>query len=152
KITKHKWNDEATHAFTNLKNSFTTASILKHPDPNLPFVVEVDASDSIGAVLSQRPKAAVEEWRHWLEGAIHPFQTTTDHKNYKYKKNGKRMNLAILASPVHANFYKIPSTPTKLLLQALPIPQHPWSHPFVDFVTDLPLSNEFTTTLVIIDR
>lgn len=38
-----------------LKTSFTTAPILKYPDPNLPFIVEVDASDcGIGAVLSQR--------------------------------------------------------------------------------------------------
>ncbi|KAK3512015.1 hypothetical protein QTP70_027614 [Hemibagrus guttatus] len=50
-----KWTENAIQAFTNLKNSFTTAPILKHPDPSLPFVVEVDASDSgIGAVLSQR--------------------------------------------------------------------------------------------------
>ncbi|KAK3513165.1 hypothetical protein QTP70_009680 [Hemibagrus guttatus] len=55
KPSRLKWTDDATRAFTNLKNSFTTAPILKHPDPNLPFLVEVDASNSgIGAVLSQR--------------------------------------------------------------------------------------------------
>ncbi|KAK3572131.1 hypothetical protein QTP86_022209 [Hemibagrus guttatus] len=54
KPSRLKWTENATQAFTNLKNSFTTAPILKHPDPNLPFVVEVDASNSgIGAVLSQ---------------------------------------------------------------------------------------------------
>lgn len=26
-------------------------------------------------------KAAIEEWRHWLEGAIHPFQIITDQEN-----------------------------------------------------------------------
>jgi len=31
-------------------------------------------------------KAAIEEWRHWLEGAIHPFQVITDHKNLEYVK------------------------------------------------------------------
>lgn len=26
-------------------------------------------------------KLALEEWRHWLEGARHPFQVFTDHWN-----------------------------------------------------------------------
>ncbi|KAI2652463.1 Transposon Tf2-8 polyprotein [Labeo rohita] len=46
-------------------------------------------------------------------------------------------------------------TPKELpsgLLHPLPIPQRPWSHLSIDFVTDLPLSNEFTTILVTIDR
>ncbi|KAK3545257.1 hypothetical protein QTP70_002578 [Hemibagrus guttatus] len=45
----------APTAFLQLKDRFTTAPILRHPDPELPFVVEVDTSCSgIGAVLSQR--------------------------------------------------------------------------------------------------
>ncbi|KAK3561514.1 hypothetical protein QTP86_006170 [Hemibagrus guttatus] len=126
KPSRLKWTEDATRAFTNLKDSFTTAPILKHPDPNLPFVVEVDASDSgIGAVLSQRHgqpgklfpcayfsrkltdaernydvgnkellamKAAIEEWRYWLEGSTHPFQVITDHKNLEYIKSAKRLN------------------------------------------------------------
>ncbi|KAK3548864.1 hypothetical protein QTP70_021272 [Hemibagrus guttatus] len=41
--------------FTKLKQSFNTASILHHPEPESPFTVEVDASNTgIGAVLSQR--------------------------------------------------------------------------------------------------
>ncbi|KAL0164283.1 hypothetical protein M9458_040036 [Cirrhinus mrigala] len=120
------WTEEASHAFNTLKTSFTSAPVLKHPDPDLPFVVEVDASDcGIGAVLSQRHgqpgklhpcafysrkltsaernydvgnkellsmKAAIEEWRHWLEGARHPFQVITDHKNLEYIKGAKRLN------------------------------------------------------------
>ncbi len=38
------------------------------------------------------------------------------------------------------------------LLHPLPIPQRPWSHIAIDFVTDLPNSNHFTTILTIIDR
>ncbi|KAL0152968.1 hypothetical protein M9458_051721 [Cirrhinus mrigala] len=120
------WTEEASHAFNTLKTSFTSAPVLKHPDPDLPFVVEVDASDcGIGAVLSQRHgqpgklhpcafysrkftsaernydvgnkellsmKAAIEEWRHWLEGARYPFQVITDHKNLEYIKGAKRLN------------------------------------------------------------
>ncbi|KAI2646332.1 Transposon Tf2-9 polyprotein [Labeo rohita] len=314
KAKKLHWTEEAGQAFDNLKTSFTSASILKHPDPELPFIVEVDASDcGIGAVLSQRHgqpgklhpcafysrkltsaernydvgnkellsmKAAIEEWRHWLEGALHPFQVITDHKNLEYIKGAKRLiprqarwalfftcfqftvtyrpgsknskadalsrkhdppmdyltpepilPPTVILAPVSwdimdeihrrheqdppppqcpPNKHYVPQelrhqvlqwvhtslstghpgisctlqlvknsfwwpsitkdttsfvkscqvcaqskTPKELpsgLLQPLPIPQRPWSHLSIDFVTDLPPSQEFTTILVIIDR
>ncbi|KAK3540360.1 hypothetical protein QTP70_029553 [Hemibagrus guttatus] len=37
-------------------------------------------------------KAAIEEWRHWLEGSTYPFQVITDHKNLEYIKSAKRLN------------------------------------------------------------
>ncbi|KAL0203724.1 hypothetical protein M9458_001742, partial [Cirrhinus mrigala] len=37
-------------------------------------------------------KAAFEEWRHWLEGAKHPFAVLTDHQNLEYLKTAKRLN------------------------------------------------------------
>ncbi len=37
-------------------------------------------------------KLALEEWRHWLEGAQHPFTVITDHKNLEYIQNAKRLN------------------------------------------------------------
>ncbi|KAK3505977.1 hypothetical protein QTP70_002186 [Hemibagrus guttatus] len=37
-------------------------------------------------------KAALEEWRHWLEGAHHPFQVLTDHRNLEYLRGAKRLN------------------------------------------------------------
>ena len=37
-------------------------------------------------------KVALEEWRHWLEGALHPFIVWTDHKNLEYIKQAKRLN------------------------------------------------------------
>ncbi|KAK3507858.1 hypothetical protein QTP70_002081 [Hemibagrus guttatus] len=126
KPKKLTWTGPARSAFQQLKNCFTTAPILRHPDPDLPFVVEVDASSSgLGAVLSQRHgepgklhpcafysrkltsaevnydvgnrellaiKAALEEWRHWLEGARHPFQVLTDHRNLEYLWGAKRLN------------------------------------------------------------
>ncbi|KAK3540768.1 hypothetical protein QTP86_001596 [Hemibagrus guttatus] len=54
KPKKLSWCELSREAFERLKWSFTTAPILCHSDPEIPFVVEVDASNSgIGAVLSQ---------------------------------------------------------------------------------------------------
>ena len=120
------WSPGAEEAFRGLKERFTTSPVLIHPDRDLQFIVEVDASDvGIGAVLSQRspndqrvhPCAffsckldpaernydvgnrellavirALEEWRHWLEGAVHPVLIWTDHKNLSYLRAVKRLN------------------------------------------------------------
>ncbi|KAK3513189.1 hypothetical protein QTP70_009763 [Hemibagrus guttatus] len=37
-------------------------------------------------------KLALEEWRHWLEGAKHPFLVLTDHKNLEYLRAAKRLD------------------------------------------------------------
>uniref|UniRef100_A0A669CB49 Gypsy retrotransposon integrase-like protein 1 n=1 Tax=Oreochromis niloticus TaxID=8128 RepID=A0A669CB49_ORENI len=37
-------------------------------------------------------KLALEEWRHWLEGAAQPFIVWTDHKNLEYIRSAKRLN------------------------------------------------------------
>ena len=34
---------------------------------------------------------ALKEWRHWLEGAIHPFVVLSDHKNLMYIRAAKRL-------------------------------------------------------------
>ncbi|KAK3506733.1 hypothetical protein QTP70_018861 [Hemibagrus guttatus] len=120
------WSPAVEEAFNTLKRAFTTAPLLIHPDPDKPFVVEVDASTTgVGAVLSQQQgnpsrlhpcaffshklnpaernydignrellaiKLALEEWRHWLEGARHPFLVLTDHKNLEYLRAAKRLN------------------------------------------------------------
>ncbi|KAL0192813.1 hypothetical protein M9458_011109, partial [Cirrhinus mrigala] len=120
------WNPTAHEAFQRLKTIFCTAPLLRHPDPDLPFTVEVDASTTgVGAVLSQAVgeppilhpcayfsrklspveqnydvgnrellaiKLALEEWRHWLEGATHQFSIITDHKNLQYLREAKRLN------------------------------------------------------------
>ncbi|KAK3568984.1 hypothetical protein QTP86_021609 [Hemibagrus guttatus] len=120
------WTDQAQAAFQRLKECFTMGPILRHPDPDLPIVVEADAlSSGIGAVLSQRHselgklhpcafysqkltaaetnydvsnrellsiKAALEEWRHWLEGVRHPFLVLTDHRNLEYLRGAKWLN------------------------------------------------------------
>ncbi len=49
------WTPAAEEAFNSLKQAFTSAPLLVYPDPELPFVVEVDASTTgVGAVLSQQ--------------------------------------------------------------------------------------------------
>ncbi|KAK3555032.1 hypothetical protein QTP86_005698 [Hemibagrus guttatus] len=118
--------DQARAAFVQLNKSFTSAPILKHPDPSRPFIIEVDASScGIGAILCQRHrtpgkvypcaffshklipaesnydvgnrellsiKASLEEWRHWPEGACHPFLVLMDHRNLEYLRNAKWLN------------------------------------------------------------
>ncbi|KAJ1181612.1 hypothetical protein NDU88_006817 [Pleurodeles waltl] len=57
KKEKFVWSPEADQAFSTLKEAFSTAPVLTHPDVDRPFIVEADASDvAIGAVLSQRSK------------------------------------------------------------------------------------------------
>ncbi len=41
------WSIAAKEAFEKLKTSFTQAPILVHPDPERPFIVEVDASTTV---------------------------------------------------------------------------------------------------------
>ncbi|XP_048027531.1 integrin alpha-M-like [Megalobrama amblycephala] len=84
------WSQPATNAFETLKKAFTTAPLLVHPNPDLPFVVEVNYDIGDRELLAV--KLALEEWRHWLEGANHPFQVLTDHKNLEYLKAAKRLN------------------------------------------------------------
>lgn len=49
------WSTESRQAFNRLKTLFTSAPILRHPDPERQFIVEVDASNTgVGAILSQR--------------------------------------------------------------------------------------------------
>ena len=58
-----RWTPEADSAFTALKTRFSTATILVMPDPEVQFILEVDASDTgTGAVLSQRAP----------DGKVHP--------------------------------------------------------------------------------
>lgn len=53
--TPFSWSPEAETAFHSLKQRFTTAPVLRYPDPSLQFVVEVDAlKTGVEAVLSQR--------------------------------------------------------------------------------------------------
>ncbi|KAK1791157.1 hypothetical protein P4O66_002181 [Electrophorus voltai] len=55
-VQRFKWTQEVNKALEELKNAFATTPILQQPDPERPFVMEVDASDmGVGAVLWQHP-------------------------------------------------------------------------------------------------
>ncbi len=119
------WSPAAKDVFESLKEAFTQAPILVHPDSQGSFIVEVDGSSTgVRAILSQQQgnpeklhpcafsrelspaernydisnreplaiKLALEEWRHWLERAQHPFAVLTDNKNLQYPKKAKRLN------------------------------------------------------------
>ncbi|KAI2658160.1 Transposon Tf2-6 polyprotein [Labeo rohita] len=102
--TRLSWSPDALQAFQDLRQRFTTAPILRHPDPQVPFVVEVDASstgsgrekiwqrEDVGNRELLAIKLALEEWRHWLEGARHPFIILTDHKNLEYLRTARVLN------------------------------------------------------------
>jgi RNase H-like domain found in reverse transcriptase len=48
------WSDEAQHAFKNIKNTFVSAPVLCHFDPELHILLETDVSDyAITVILSQ---------------------------------------------------------------------------------------------------
>ncbi|KAK3544517.1 hypothetical protein QTP86_014096 [Hemibagrus guttatus] len=89
------WTPAATQAFDTLKQAFTTTPLLVHPNPELPFVVELNPAEAnydIGNRELLAVKLTLEEWRHWLEGAKHPFTVLTDHKNLEYLRAAKRLN------------------------------------------------------------
>ncbi|KAK3571328.1 hypothetical protein QTP86_007563 [Hemibagrus guttatus] len=86
------WTDQARAAFQQLKDCFTMAPILRHPDPDLPKLTTAEANYDVGNRELLAIKAALEEWRHWLEGARHPFQVLTDHRNVEYLRGAKRLN------------------------------------------------------------
>jgi len=55
KDQEYVWTDAAQKAFEELKTRFTTAPVLATHDPELPMVLETDASDfAVGACLSQK--------------------------------------------------------------------------------------------------
>ncbi|KAI3373264.1 hypothetical protein L3Q82_006566 [Scortum barcoo] len=88
-------------------------------------------------------KAALEEWRHWLEGAEQPFIVWTDHKNLEYLKSAKRLNSSS-SKPGKA------SRQARMgLLQPLPVQSHnAHGHTLtLDFITGLPPSKGNTTVL-----
>ncbi|KAH0606496.1 uncharacterized protein H6S33_003330 [Morchella sextelata] len=104
-----KWTPRAQTAFNALKETFTTAPIPTHFDPEKEITVETDASDYVSAgVLSQYDDngtlqpiydkellaiiRSFEEWRPELEGTAHPIAVISNHKNLEYFMSTKQLN------------------------------------------------------------
>ncbi|KAI2645110.1 Transposon Tf2-9 polyprotein [Labeo rohita] len=253
-VSRLSWSQAAIQAFNDLRQRFSTAPILHHPDPERPFVLEVDASSTgVGAVLSQRQeylrsaKTLNHRQARWaLFFTRFQFQVTYRPGSQNTKADALSrlhesdqppsppepvLSPAVIVAPVTwdlmteiaeaqildpsplecpagrtyvpltlrsrvlAEVHTVPSSghpgieatihllnnrfwwpslrldtinfvkactacntakvPRRLpagLLQPLPVPQRPWSHIAVDFVTDLPVSNGHTTVLSVVDR
>ena len=57
---------------------------------------------------------ALQEWRHWLEGAAHPFIVWTDHRNLAYIQTARRPNSRQARWPLFLCLFVLPS-PTVLI-------------------------------------
>ncbi|SPC63495.1 uncharacterized protein UHOD_11281 [Ustilago sp. UG-2017b] len=92
------WNNEAQHAFEQLRSAFGTDTILHHFDPIRPIIVETDASDfAVAAVLSQS----------FDQGTRHPiafFSKKLDPAQLNYPIFDKEM-FAIVAAFKHWRQY-----------------------------------------------
>uniref|UniRef100_A0A8D0CYT6 Gypsy retrotransposon integrase-like protein 1 n=1 Tax=Sander lucioperca TaxID=283035 RepID=A0A8D0CYT6_SANLU len=120
KLTSSKsrfvWSPQADSAFQVLKERFVTAPFVVEVDASnvglgaiLSQRLSTDGKLHPCAFLSRKlspaernydvgnrellaVKVALEEWRHWLEGAEHPFLVWTDHKNLEYLRSAKCLN------------------------------------------------------------
>jgi hypothetical protein len=78
KDVKWDFNDKCREAFERLKTAFTTAPVLHHYDPNLPLVLETDASDyAVAAILS-----TITEDNEWHPIAYHSRSLAAAELNY----------------------------------------------------------------------
>ena len=86
KSEKFFWSDKCGRAFEELKQRFTSAPSLRHYNPELPCIIECDASDfAIGAVLSQE-----------VEGRLHPFAFHS-REMHKHESNSEIHDKELLA-------------------------------------------------------
>ncbi|KAJ8343696.1 hypothetical protein SKAU_G00310250 [Synaphobranchus kaupii] len=96
-------------------------------------------------------KLALEEWRHWLEGAGVARTTTLVRRSFWWPTLKEDTRAFVLACAVCARSKASHQPPAGLLLP-LPVPGRPWSHIGVDFVTGLPLSEGNSVILTVVDR
>lgn len=92
KNIKFDWNEECSAAFEELKKKLTTPPILAHPNFDLPFIIQSDASNyAIGSVLMQKNS----ENNHVVIG-YHSQSLTTYQKNWTvYERELFALTIAI---------------------------------------------------------
>ena len=93
-------------------------------------------------------------WAHTSPSSGHPGIGRTVRclsGKYWWPTVAKDVRVYVSSCSVCAQF-KAPRHLPRGKLQPLPVPQRPWSHLSVDFVTDLPPSQGNTTILVVVDR
>uniref|UniRef100_A0A8K9V225 Gypsy retrotransposon integrase-like protein 1 n=1 Tax=Oncorhynchus mykiss TaxID=8022 RepID=A0A8K9V225_ONCMY len=93
-------------------------------------------------------------WAHVLPSSGHPGVTRTVGSlqgRYWWPTLAKDVKGYVSSCSVCAQS-KAPRHLPRGKLQPLPVPQRPWSHLSIDFLTDLPPSQGNTTVLVIVDR
>jgi len=95
------WSDEAQNSFDNLKQALLKAGTLAYPNPDLPCIVDTDASDvAIGAVLSQK-----------IEGVERPiafFSRVLNQAQRNYCPTRREL-LAVVAAFQHFRHYLLNS-------------------------------------------
>uniref|UniRef100_A0A674DEN5 Gypsy retrotransposon integrase-like protein 1 n=1 Tax=Salmo trutta TaxID=8032 RepID=A0A674DEN5_SALTR len=97
---------------------------------------------------------SVIRWAHTLPSSGHPCVARTVQGlrgKYWWPTLAKDVRFYVSSCSVCAQS-KAPRHLPKGKLQPLPVPQRPWSHLSVDFLTDLPPSQGSTTILVVVDR
>ncbi len=100
-----------------------------------------------------RPR--VMRWVHELPSAGHPGINATIQlvsNRFWWSNITTRCNTVSFSDVKFAIFPNQAIIVQQVSYSPLPIPQRPWSHIAIDFVTDLASSNHFTTILTVIDR
>ncbi|KAG1934122.1 retrotransposable element [Pimephales promelas] len=99
-------------------------------------------------------RTRVLEWVHNTPSSGHPGITATTHLviNRFWWSTLQADVISFVKQCIACNISKSSHQRPAGLLQPLPVPQRPWSHIAIDFVTDLPSSQSFTTILTVVDR
>ena len=97
KNVKFNWTTDCQEAFDKLKRALTSSPILSYPQPNLPFVLDTDASNTgAGAVLSQI--------QNGKEVVVSYYSKTFSNTERKYCVTRREL-LAIILSVKHFHHY-----------------------------------------------